>query len=273
VYESARGFARDAAEWDLKRTHGIEALELSGGAARELEPALGPIVTNAVLTPQWSIVGDPKRVVDGLRLAVTQRGATVLSASVTAIEGSAEKITVITECGQRFGGDAVVVAAGVWSARLATTCGDRVSLESERGYNVTFPRPDIKLVREIIFAERKFVASPLDCGLRVGGAAEFGGLNSPADYRRSWALAELAKRYLPELNTIDGKPWAGHRPTTPDSLPVIGQSARQPRVYYAFGHGHLGLTLAATTGRLISDLIQNRPTPIEVAPYSIERFM
>lgn len=116
------------------------------------------------------------------------------------------------------------------------------------------------------------MATPLSCGLRVGGAAEFGGLNAAPNFKRSRALAELARRYLPQLNTEGGSDWAGHRPTTPDSLPVIGPSPRQPYVLYAFGHGHLGLTQAATTGRLVTDLVFERPVPIDVSPFGIGRF-
>ena len=124
----------------------------------------------------------------------------------------------------------------------------------------------------MIFAERKFVATPLRCGLRIGGAAEFAGLHTPANFERCRALLKLASRYLPALQTAGGTNWAGHRPATPDSLPVIGASPRHPNVFYAFGHGHLGLTQAATTARLIADLICGKPPAISLAPYTIARF-
>jgi D-amino-acid dehydrogenase len=104
-------------------------------------------------------------------------------------------------------------------------------------------------------AERKFVATPLSIGLRIGGAAEFGGLGASANYKRSEALVRLTSRYFPKLATRGGKAWAGHRPATPDSLPVTGRGRHCPNVTYAFGHGHLGLTQAATTGRVVADLV------------------
>jgi D-amino-acid dehydrogenase len=82
----------------------------------------------------------------------------------------------------------------------------------------------------------------------------------------------LARRYLPELDARDARPWMGHRPTTPDTLPVIGRSPRQSNVFYAFGHGHLGLTLGPTTGRLVADLVLGRTSPVDLAPFSITRF-
>jgi D-amino-acid dehydrogenase len=122
------------------------------------------------------------------------------------------------------------------------------------------------------FAERKFVATPLSCGLRIGAAAEFGGLHAAANFKRSRILTELASGYLPGLRTEGGTVWAGHRPATPDSRPVIGRSTRQPNVLYAFGHGHLGLTQAATTRRLVSDLIFRKSPPVDMAPDDVSRF-
>ena len=273
VYESAAGFARDSAEWDLKRRHGVAVEVLIGQAAREMEPALSPTIAKAVLTPHWSHVGDPKHLVDALRTWLQGQGVRIVRAGVTRIlppDGAGA--TLALDDGRRLAADRIVVAAGAWSGLLAKQLGDRVLIESERGYNTTIPHPGLELGREIIFAERKFVATPLSCGLRIGGAAEFGGLDAKPNHKRSAALVMLASRLLPGLETAGGTAWAGHRPTTPDSLPVIGPSPRHPRVMYAFGHGHLGLTLAATTGRLVADLLAERRPPFDMAPYSIARF-
>ena len=273
VYESEEGFRKDADEWSLKRSHGIEIENLTGAEARALEPALGKIVHRAVFTPQWSHLNDPKHLVDSLRIWLQNHGVAILAGDVANIAVSGPfDTTAELAGGRRISAGKVVVAAGAWSGALARRLGDRVSLESERGYNTTLPDPGVTLSREIIFAERKFVATPLRCGLRIGGAAEFGGLIAPPNFERSRALVTLASRYLPALNTNGGTDWAGHRPATPDSLPVIGASPRRPNVFYAFGHGHLGLTQAATTGRLIADLISEKPPPISLAPYAIARF-
>ncbi len=273
VYASEASRRRDAAEWSLKRAHGVVAEELGGAEARALEPALGPAVACAVFTPQWCHVNDPKRLTDALREWLLRAGVVIRAGRVVAIapQGEAD-IRLALEGGEtlRFGN--VVVAAGAWSGRLARGLGERVLLESERGYNTTVADPGVVLRREVIFAERKFVATPLSIGLRIGGAAEFGGLDAPANPRRAQALARLARIYLPGLRTEGGVAWAGHRPATPDSLPVIGPSVRHRNVFYAFGHGHLGLTQAATTGRLIADLLARREPPIDLAPYAIARF-
>jgi glycine/D-amino acid oxidase-like deaminating enzyme len=273
VYESESGFRRDGEEWALKRSHGVVAEAMEGDEARAMEPALGAHIRRAVFTPQWSHVNDPKRLADGLRLWLQAQGATIMTGAVRTIAApSGGKATLALENGQEVHADKIVVAAGVWSGAIARGLGDRVLIESERGYNATLRDPGVSLQREIIFAEKKFVVTPLSCGLRIGGAAEFGGLGASANYRRSDALVTLASRYLPGLNTAERVNWAGHRPATPDSLPVIGAASRRADVFYAFGHGHLGLTQAATTGRLIADLIYGRAPAIDVSPYSIARF-
>jgi D-amino-acid dehydrogenase len=273
VYETEAGFRRDASEWDCKRTCGVVAEEVTAAEARRMEPALGPRVVRAVYTPQWSHINDPRQLLQGLRNWLTSRGVVISRGEVLRIgSDSNSKVSLELAGGPRVVADRIVVAAGAWSGSLARQMGDRVPLESERGYNVTLPHSGIALRRQLIFAERKFVATPLSCGLRIGGAAEFGGLNAPANFQRSRALSELARRYLPGLRIEGGTNWAGHRPATPDSLPVIGPSAHQPNVFYAFGHGHLGLTQAATTGRLVCGLIHQAPQPIDLRPYGIARF-
>ncbi len=248
VYESRAALLRDALEWETKRRHGIACVAMSGDEARALEPALSPTIAAAILMPAWSHVDDPKQIWAALLAAVHSGGAMFRH----------EEVTELPE-----GFDQIVIAAGAWSGRLARTIGDTIWIESERGYNITIPAPGVMLSRELIFAERKFVATPLSIGLRIGGAAEFAGLAAPANYARSRALAELARRYLPGLRTEGGTEWMGQRPATPDSLPIIARSPRRSDVIYACGHGHLGLTLAATTARIVAEMAAG---PVEASP-------
>jgi D-amino-acid dehydrogenase len=268
VYDTEAGFERDAVSHNMRRRYGIKVEAISVAEARRLEPALTGAIARAVITPAWSHVSDPKRIVDRLRENLQAQGVSMLRHEATGVDGGA----VITGAGERIAFDRLVVAAGAWSGRIAWAAGDRALIESERGYNATLPTPGVHLSREVIFAERQFVATPLDMGLRIGGAAEFAGLEAPPNWRRSEALMTLARRYLSDLDTRGARLWMGNRPTTPDSLPVIGRSARQPGVFYAFGHGHLGLTLGPTTGRLVADLVAGRIASIDLAPFSITRF-
>ncbi|WP_306224548.1 NAD(P)/FAD-dependent oxidoreductase [Bosea beijingensis] len=267
VYRNAAAFERDGPDRELRRSFGIVLDEMDGCAARALEPSLGPSVLRAVLAPQWSHLTDPRRLTVTLQKRLEANGVNFERQRALAVRRD------ILECEyQHISFDHLVIAAGAWSGQLARSVGDRVLLESERGYNLTLPHPGIDVTRELIFAEDAFVATPMDMGLRIGGAAEFAGLDAPPDFRRSDALARRARAYLPDLNLRGGAPWAGHRPATPDSLPVLGQSPRRSDVIYAFGHGHCGLTMAPTTGRLVADIIAGRPTSVDLSPCSISRF-
>lgn len=273
VYETDAGYHAEQHEWEMRKKVGIEVQYLSATEVRALEPALGDRVKHGVFTPQWSHINDPKVIVDKLRQWLINAGVEIVQGEVKAIEpakGSKQKIAF--EDGRIFTADDIVIAAGVWSKSLVGKLGEKSYVESERGYNTTIENSGVTLSREVIFAERKFVATPLSCGLRIGGAAEFGGINNTPNFKRSAALAKLAGIYLPSLKKTQGVSWAGHRPSTPDSLPIISRSMRHQNIFYAFGHGHLGLTQSATTGRLIADLIFNKPTTIDFSPYSIKRF-
>ncbi|MDQ2187768.1 FAD-binding oxidoreductase [Alcaligenaceae bacterium A4P071] len=273
VYESDAAFAADSREWAFKRELGVRWHALGGADLRALEPALAPVFKHAVMLEDWAHLSDPRALVTAWRARVVALGATLIRGDAEHVDVSRTQApAVVLTSGQRVGGRQIVVACGAWSATLAKSVGDRVLLDSERGYNTTLPESAATLAREVIFAERKFVATPLDIGLRIGGAAEFAGLSAPPNYRRADALMALGRRFIPGLNEQGATRWMGHRPATPDSLPVIGRSPHADAVVYAFGHGHLGLTQSATTGALVADVLMRRTPRVDLAPYAISRF-
>jgi len=166
----------------------------------------------------------------------------------------------------------LIVAAGAWSHLLARQLGDRIPLETERGYNTTLPRSAFDVKRQLIFSGHGFVITPLETGLRVGGAVELGGIERPPNFNRSKALLQKAQQFLHGLNPSGGREWMGFRPSLPDSVPVIGKASGNRPVVYAFGHGHLGLTQAAATARLIREIIMGQVASVDLAPFSPQRF-
>jgi D-amino-acid dehydrogenase len=274
VYSSAAALERDSWEWELRRYFGIPWKRLTAAELTELEPNLSSTFQIGVLLPSWGHVANPQRIVSRLGERLVEQGGELLAGEVSDFEiAGGHARAAITSDQRRIEADCIVVAAGAWSSALARTLGDRVLLESERGYNTTLSVPAMRMSRELIFAEAKFVVTPLEGGLRVGGAAEFAGLIAPPNFKRADALLNIAKRALPGLATGKGTVWMGHRPATPDSLPVIGASRRAANVYYAFGHGHLGLTQAASTARLVTELCSGRAPSINLAPFSPGRFL
>jgi D-amino-acid dehydrogenase len=273
VYESHAAFQKDTAEWMLKRTLGFQWRQVDKAEVMALEPGLAPVFETGVMLEDWAHIDDPAQLVTALRQRVQALGATLVRGSVTAVAAhDTNGPAAVLADGTSHSAHKLLIAAGAWSAQLAKTVGDRALLESERGYNTTLPHCAHLLKRQVVFAERKFVATPLSVGLRIGGAAEFAGLHAAPNYQRSDALLALARRFIGHLDERDTKKWMGHRPSTPDSLPVISASKAAHNVLYAFGHGHLGLTQSASTAALIGQLLDGEPTSIDMAPFSISRF-
>ncbi|MGF9762745.1 FAD-binding oxidoreductase [Microvirga sp. 0TCS3.31] len=256
-----------------QRSFGIGAQALRPEELAELEPALHNVEA-AVLYPDACHVSDPADLAaDLLRLAL-ERGAVPVAAHASRIELTDGAVRVHTDgAGPAVVADQVVIAAGIWSRTLAAQLGDRIPLDTERGYNATYPTGTFGIGRPIMFEGEGFVTTPLDTGDRVGGAVEFAGLEAPPNHSRTDAMVQRLARFLPHLQSEPAaKRWMGFRPSIPDSLPVIGPAGRDRRVIYAFGHGHYGLTQAAITSRLVADLVERKSVGMDLNPFLPRRF-
>jgi D-amino-acid dehydrogenase len=269
LYANERERAEDALRLRFLREHDFEVRELNAAELTDLEPTVAPQFHSGVLLPQWQRVANPYEVVKRLFEHFIQDGGRFVTKD--AVRLTAEVI----ECadGSRLPFSTAVVATGAWSAKLAATLGDYIPLESERGYHSDLPHPGVRPRLTLTWPAKAFVIVPIDGDkLRVGGTVEIAGLEAPPNFRRARVLLRHAKQILPALDTRDPSEWMGHRPALPDTIPVIGRSPHAPNVIYAFGHGHLGLTLAATTASLVADLAMRRPSPLDLSPYRVERF-
>ena len=259
--------------WAVRAAHGIAFDHLHGAQAlAALQPGLSPTLVAATFVPGWQTIDDPLQLTSRIAAVFEQLGGTIRRASAAGLQPVNDGIRVHLDGGRRLTAHRVVVAAGAWSHRLARTLGDRLPLETERGYNTSLPAGAFDLKRQLTFGGHGFVVTPIAGGVRVGGAVELAGLDAAPNFQRAEVLLAKAKRFLPGLNTQGGTAWMGHRPSLPDSLPVIGPAPADPRVLYAFGHGHLGLTLSATTANLVLALAQGRPSPIDLTPFRANRF-
>ena len=272
VYESDAAFEGDRLSWTLRRDRGVEFDVLDAAGLRAMEPALTPIYKRGVYILDQGYVASPLRLTQSLARQFERDGGTIERREVRDIEARPDgSVAIVTDAG-RINAETLVVAAGVHSARFAKRLGDRVLLEAERGYHVQFSAPGLSLQRPVSSAAGKFFATPMEMGLRVAGTTEFAGLDRAPNMRRAQVLLKHAQRMFPDLRTDTMTEWMGQRPSTPDYLPVIGASPRHRNVYYAFGHGHLGLVSGAPTGRLIADLVAGRAPAIDVTPYRPDRF-
>lgn len=271
VYESEAEFRASLPGWEARTAHGIEFRHMGPEEMAALQPGLSPRFIKGTFTPGWWSIADPKLYVQALAERFRAQGGTILRAEVTGLAPQGEGVSIQTT-DEPMSADKVVLAAGAFSHRIAATLGERIPLETERGYNTTLPPEALDLRCQITFGGHGFVVSRLSTGIRVGGAVELGGLSLPPNYKRSDAMLRKAKAFLPGLRTEGGVQWMGFRPSLPDSLPAIGRSKASPNVVHAYGHGHLGLTQSAGTARLVADLLTDRSPAINLTPFSPHRF-
>ncbi|SAL09496.1 D-amino-acid dehydrogenase [Caballeronia peredens] len=270
LYSSATSFDASRDSLALRESLGVGFDVLDSGAIRELEPQLAPIFARGVLfRDSWHFT-DPAGFLQALYERLAARGAQLERVKVDAIEPQAQGVSLRTNGdARRF--DHVVVATGARSREFAHQCGDNVPLDTERGYHVRYASASSLISRPCGWAERGFYMTPMSDGIRVAGTVELAGFSE----ERNRALLDLvtvsSKRALPALGAPD-REWLGFRPTLPDGVPVIGASKASERVIYAFGHQHLGLTLAGVSGRIVADLIARRAPPLDLASYRASRF-
>lgn len=270
VYEGEAEFRDSLPGWQARADHGIAFRHMTAAEMAALQPGISPRFTHGTFTPEWCSIADPKIYTLALAERFVAEGGAIERADVSALRPLDDGIEVLADMPRRAG--FVVVAAGAFSHHIARTLGERIPLETERGYNTTLPSSAFDLRTQITFGGHGFVISRLSTGIRVGGAVELGGLSLPANFERSRAMLRKATTFLPALRTEGGVEWMGFRPSMPDSLPVIGPARATGRVIYAFGHGHLGLTQSTGTARMVADLVMGRAPAIDGLPFSPRRF-
>ncbi|MFH4366956.1 FAD-dependent oxidoreductase [Vibrio diabolicus] len=268
--DEAKTHAAYLAQWD------IESVLLQGAQLREKEPELAETVSHALFFPNACRVKDPYLLSKQLFAVFQARGGCFEQTEVSEILPQENAVGVVTATSQsRF--EHVVLCTGAWGKSLLEQTGISVPLEAERGYHLTIETADMEtppLHHPIGSAERKFVMSPLASGLRVVGITEIGGLRLPEFARRFNVLRHHSRQLLPRLNNpaLKVSKWMGHRPTLADSLPVIDQHPRHPRLLFAFGNQHLGLTQAAISAELVISLLRQVEPEFDVQPYRVDRF-
>jgi len=272
AYESARAFDDDALGRSLRKQRGVAIEVLTGGEIRDYEPALSPHVTHLVVLPEQGHCPNPLRLSQALARRLRTGGATFVARTVTGFDVVDGRVARVLTDGEPIDVDACVIAAGAHSRALSFQLGADVPLETERGYHAMLASPAVVTRAPIASGEGKYFVTPMEDGLRIAGTVELAGVDAPPDYRRADALLAKAQRLLPGLRGARVERWMGHRPSLPDSMPVIGRTPRAANALLAFGHGHVGLTAAAPTGEIIADLVACRPPFMDIAPFAAGRF-
>ncbi|CAM4045319.1 NAD(P)/FAD-dependent oxidoreductase [Paracoccus yeei] len=269
---------RDEAQADLnalglrlRRERGAHIELVGASELRELEPDVSPCYRKAVVIHGQGHSVNPQRLLRVLAERVVRQGGQALRCDVAGLRPGPGGIEIKTPQGA-LAFAKVVVAAGAWSARLLRPLGLSIPLETERGYHLTIPNPGVQVNNTLMEAGRMVVANSMEGGLRLAGTVELAGLRAAPDHRRARNLAVLGREIFPALNVENAAEWMGHRPSLPDSLPVIGRMPGCSNILLAFGHSHLGLSGGAPTGRLIAQLAAGEMPSVDLAPFRADRF-
>ena len=257
-------------EIKIRKELGVEQQIVSPKEIHDLEPNIKPFYHGGVYYQYGRHAKNPKKILLKLFELFLEKGGKFLKFNVEDINFDEEKPVIKTEL-QRFVFDKIVIACGAFSKKLIDNLDEKIPLDTERGYHVHFKGCEHLLKRPVIFSNRGFGITPMEQGLRVVGTVEFGGLDNPISKSRVQNLIDNAKYMLGDLPEHQDE-WLGFRPSMPDFLPVIGPSKNYKNVFYCFGHHHLGWTLGPISGKIISGMIAEENTNLNLEPYSSLRF-
>ena len=257
-------------EINVRGELGVKQQLVNKAEIHDLEPHIKPIYHAGVYYPYARHARNPKKILLKLFDLFLKKGGKFNKVNIKDINFDEEKPIFKTET-QSYIFDKAVIACGAFSKKLTDNLGERIPLDTERGYHVHYKNMDHLISRPVIFLDRGFGLTPMNQGLRAVGTVELGGLKNPPSKKRINYLDQCAKELLPQLEKYNDE-WLGFRPTLPDFLPIMGPSLKNKNIIYAFGHHHLGWTLGAVTGKIVSGIVAEENTNLDLSPYSSKRF-
>ena len=258
-------------EMKVRADLGVNQTPVSKAEISDLEPNLQPIFDGGVLFEYAWHARDPYQISKRLFDLYIKKGGKFIKENVNQIKQINSQETLIKTDSKDYSFEKSVIACGAFSKKLTDQLGENIPLDTERGYHVHFKGMDHLLSRAVINLDRGFGLTPMNQGMRAVGTVELGGLNNPPSKKRIDYIIRCAKELLPELDKHEDE-WLGFRPTLPDFLPVIGPSQKNKNIVYAFGHHHLGWTLGAITGKVVSGIVAEENTNLNLEPYNSSRF-
>jgi D-amino-acid dehydrogenase len=272
VWEGDADTGSAAVERQVRERHGIKAEPLTADDLRQMFPGIAREVTRGLLVPGNGHIVSPARGVRTLgELFRQEGGALVNERALKLIPREGGGWMVMTNIANRFA-DHVVVAGGAWSRQLLDPLGIKVPLETERGYHAMLFDPEMMPALPLSNKTVGFGVTPMEDGLRVAGTVEIAGLDAPPNEERAKVLVKHVKRMFPALTGEKVRYWMGYRPSTPDSLPILGPATGRQGLHFVFGHGHFGMTGGPPSGRMVARMILGQPPGLDPAPYAAMRF-
>ncbi len=272
AYTTRAALQRDALAWKLRRDRGVVVEEIDAAGVKQKVPQLKGSYEAGLFLPEQGYVTNPERLTKALAEQFQKDGGKILQRKVLDIDVSPQGPRALVTDAGNLPLETLIICAGSHSNEFTAKFGDDVPLEAERGYHVTFSDPSFTLPMPVFLPQHKVFVTPMEMGLRIAGQSEFAGNEAEPNYGRADVLSKQMQQIFPGISNVDATRWMGRRPSMPDSLPVIGPASKVPNVWYAFGHGHIGLCGGAPTARLMAEMIGGRPTNIDATPFSAGRF-
>jgi D-amino-acid dehydrogenase len=276
AYPDRAAFSAEALAWRLRHDNGVRWTELEGPALRHFAPSLAPHYGFGVHVESGAHCTDPGLYVASLVRHALESGAQLVRSQATGFVIHGGRLHGVQTAAGVIACERAVVAAGVHSTPLARQAGDRVSLASERGYHVQVSQPGVAPLVPVMPSDGKMANTLTDGGLRAAGQVELAGIAAKPNWRRAEVLLAHLQRSYPDLpNPMPPERvtrWMGHRPSTPDGIPVLGVASTSSDIVYAFGHGHVGLATGPISGCIAADLVAGRAPAVAVEPFSATRF-
>lgn len=274
VWETAQKSATDLLAERIRTQNGVVARELRGAEIFDLAPDMDRSIQRAEFYEKNGHVANPYLLVQRLFTIFTDNGGQFLRQRVLGVSRQADgnNYRIITSASD-IAVRRLVICSGAWSKKVLAGLGLSIPFDTERGYHVSFERSALDLKIPVLHKERAFGVTPMVDNIRVAGFVEIAGLDAAPTMQREEVLIGHAKRLFPKLDvSLKKNFWLGFRPSTPDSLPILGRLDAMPNLYFGFGHGHTGITGAPKSAEILANMITGAPNTIDVKPYDIKRF-
>ena len=270
LYKTQKEYQAAKYSINLRKKIGVKIQELNSAEIMEIEPNIAPLYYCGLIFKGSRHTVNPIKVSKKIFESFLNKGGSFLNKKITAINNTKIAIEIFSE-NNTFNFDNIIISAGSWSKELALMIGDKFPLDTERGYHVLFENNNKLINRPIGWSQSGFYIIQIEEGIRAAGTVEIAGLNKKPNQKRLIMIEREARKLLPALGKIKST-WLGFRPTLPDAMPIIGQSEKNKKVFYAFGHQHIGWTLGAVTGKVIKELVQGSKPNIDISAFSPKRF-
>ncbi len=270
LFDSKKSYQEYSYATSLRKENNIEVRELNKKQIHDLEPNLAPVFYAGQLFVGSRHTTNPLAISRKIFESFIRNGGESIRENVKNLSQKENAIDIILSK-EKLEFDEIIICAGAWSNYIAKMVGENFPLDTERGYHVLFETDQQLINRPIAWSESGFYLIQIEEGIRAAGTVEIAGLDKPHNYKRTDMIERQARKILPQLGKVKST-WMGRRPTLPDALPIIGKSKKNKNIFYAFGHQHIGWTLAAVTGRAIDSLVKGSQPNFDIAAFNPTRF-